>query len=284
MPSQPQPLARDARRRQARSPLALVLARLHVLIRLRSAARRRPGLAVEYAFKGRETDNFTYELENEAELRGFVISATAASAGRVRALFAELHEDRRLRDALSAELRTHPDRHPEPLYGSRVAFYCLTRLFLPATVVETGVHDGLGAAVILRALERNAEEGHPGTLHGFDIDHDAGWLIPAGLLKRYVPHEGDLEETLAPALGGLEVGLSIHDVGNRDGDLMEHATVVRHAADRLVIVSAGAADSGALRELCDSIGARYRSVEEQPRHFSPGRTIALAVVDRAEIP
>ena len=77
------------------------------------------------------------------------------------------------------------------------------RLRKPKLIVEAGVHEGLGSEILLRALQRNAEEGAPGHLLSFDIHDDTGWLVAPQLRSNWT---FTIESTLTgmrPALRGL---------------------------------------------------------------------------------
>lgn len=64
--------------------------------------------------------------------------------------------------------------------------------------METGVRYGLGTMVILRALERNAQEesDHHGKLISFDPDPNGGWMVP----ERHAPHWTWVRATTRDAL------------------------------------------------------------------------------------
>lgn len=86
----------------------------------------------------------------------------------------------------------------------------LTRLHKPRLVIETGVHDGLGALILLRALERNGAEDAGGRLVSFDINPAAGWMVgshPLWEMRVQAAVDG-LTGVLA---GGGQLGLFIHD-------------------------------------------------------------------------
>jgi hypothetical protein len=63
-------------------------------------------------------------------------------------------------------------------------------------VVETAIQEGLGSAVLLRALERNAEEGSSGELISFDVmlgvEEDEAQCLGRPLTH---PHPGAVQGT-----------------------------------------------------------------------------------------
>ncbi|MDQ3492876.1 MAG: class I SAM-dependent methyltransferase [Chloroflexota bacterium] len=89
------------------------------------------------------------------------------------------------------------------------------RIWRPSVVIETGEHDGLSSALILRALERNEH----GYLTSIDLPSTdlppgvggPGWLVPDGLRSRRRILLGDSRKLLAPAAAGTPVDLFFHD-------------------------------------------------------------------------
>lgn len=256
------------------------LAKYHALGEFGVSVRSEPRTAARFILLDPELDNFTYELANEDELPYFVAEVTAAEATEAAAHMYELKTDQVLRTELQRQTRRRPDVRRRPEYGRRLAWYAFARWVKPKLVVETGTHDGLATAVLLRALERNAEEGAPGHLMSFDIMPGSGWLVG----ERFRPHWelviGSTLDTLADALAGHEVGLFIHDSQNTyDFERFEFETALRHAADRLVLIS-NRAPVGGLRDIASERGLRYAEFEERPIHFYPGTAQGAALYER----
>ena len=132
---------------------ARFVAKLGALNGNRESVRKNPREAARYLMRSREINNWTYELENESEVLAAVAEMVGAEP-RVMELYRdELRADFRLRHEIEATLKPVRRRDPEVRYGYRIMHYSLIRVMKPETVVELGVHDGLGAAVVLRALE-----------------------------------------------------------------------------------------------------------------------------------
>ena len=152
------------------------------------------------------------------------------------------------------------------------------RISKPRLVVETGIHDGLGSAVLLRALERNAAEGYPGHLMSFDTNPTAGWLVPDSLRQLWTPVTGDTKQTLELSLAGKLLDVFVHDSDHAlDHERWELQTACRFAAPGAVLISDNSHVSPVLRELADTWGASYHYFHEQPmNHFYAGCGIGLA--------
>jgi predicted O-methyltransferase YrrM len=255
--------------------------KLRGLWRDREMARRRPRDAARYALRSRELSNFTYELENESEIEGFLAGPLATPPERIAGYLEELRSDEELLTRLRRALAANPRRDDEPRLGKRRALYCAVRAERPQVVAESGVHDGLGSVVLLRALERNEAEGGPrGRLLGFDINPDAGWLVEAA--EGFELIVGDARETLKPALARDGVDLLVQD------SLKEHshetfeleAAAANRRGDRLILYSDDASATGALREVCARHRGRSSFLREVPRdHYWRGNELGLCVID-----
>lgn len=235
-----------------------------------------------YVFWDPEVESHTYELDNEGELVAFAHELLGVPPRHAAAWIAETKQDPELNERLRAHVgfRLHAKR-VLPL-GNRLLWYVLTRALRPGLVVETGIYDGLGSLVLLRALERNAAEGRDGELISIDADPHAGWLVADRLRARWHRLTGLTSAVLAPALEARSVDLLIQDTPHTyDNQLHEFATALEHAADRLVLVDSGGGQTPALEEqVARHFGRREVFVEHPRRHFSPGRGTAVAVFER----
>jgi hypothetical protein len=125
---------------------------------------RKPLVSARFVLLNRESENVTYDIDNVDELAQVIGLALECGEDRARNVLQELEEDDELQRSISHRLRTHGNRNRNVGYGRRLGWYAVARLTSPKLIVETGVHDGLGSTVLLRALERNAAEGVDGIL------------------------------------------------------------------------------------------------------------------------
>lgn len=253
------------------------LVRLYMLWAYRRSALSRPREALRYLLAGRETTNFTYEIANADELAAMLADGLGAPRERLEAWLAEVEADSAFLAELRQRLSSRRDRENEPRFGRRLGWYCVVRHAKPELVVETGSHDGLGTALLLRALERNAEEGHEGRLLSADIDPETGWLVSDCLRSRLERHIGDARVTLPVALSGRRVGVFIHDsLHTYEHERFELELALEHAAEPAYLISDNAHASTALADLCRERGLRYLHFVERPRgHFYPGAALGL---------
>jgi hypothetical protein len=258
----------------------LVLRKLRLLTSYPNAVVARPWQALRYLLFDSETTNLTYEIENEDELAAVVAHGLGRSTAEIREYVREPAGDAQLVGDLRRALRKRADRNDEPRFGRRLGWYAVVRALKPGLVVETGVHDGLGSALLLRALDRNES----GRLLGFDTDAASGWLVPEWLRQRYELVVGDTRETLGRTLAGQRVGVFVHDsLHTYEHERFELELALTHAGDELALVSDNAHATTALADVCREHGLAFELFVERPRgHFYPGAGLGLAVSRRAE--
>jgi len=262
-----------------------VALRFRTLVRY-GAFRRSPRLSAAYLLHGRELDNFTYDIANLDELASFVARWCDISTGEAEHYIRELLDDAAFREALEQKLATRRDREPHMAYGRRLGWYAVTRARLPSLVVETGVHDGLGSAVFLRALERNAARGSPGKLLSFDVRRDVGWLIPDGLRDSHELVIGDSVKTMSDAVGGRRIGLFLHDSDHHyEYETAELEVALSIASDDAILISDNSASGMAMADFCGRHNLAFELFREQPvEHFYPGAGIGIARTRREAAP
>lgn len=228
---------------------------------------------------GREIDNFTYEIANEGELARFLEETAAIPTAEAARYIAELQDDSELKAAIEAKLRGRKDRNRTMPYGRRLGWYAIVRARKPKLVVETGVHDGLGSAVLLRALARNADEGRDGVLVSYDINEGTGWLIPPFVRSRHQLEIGPAPDSFVETLHGRPVDFFIHDSDHRyEHETAEFEAIWPLAAPDAVLLSDNAHAGTAFRDFCDRHGLTYHFFREKPRgHWYPGAGIGLTI-------
>jgi len=236
------------------------------------SARKHPLTALRYLVAGDETSNFTYEIANRDELARVVADALGAPPAEIRSLIAEADADAELR----RRLRGHT------LFGRRLGWYAALRWSKPELAVETGTADGLGTALLARAIERNVEEGAQSHLLSFDVVPTAGQLLDDHLRQFATLIAGDAVDTLPRALEGRRIGYFVHDsLHTYEHERAELELATAHADDRVVLISDNAHVTTALADVAAEHGAAYASFTERPvRHLYPGAALGIAVVRR----
>jgi hypothetical protein len=270
------------RRRLAVSPVARGAA---FPLRTMAVARydaRVIGRSLDWLVRGRETTNYTYDLDslNRDQLCWIVSAVSGAEIGQVRAWVRELEDDRELSDQLTRRLSSNPRWRicaKEPHWARRFGWYALVRATQPDQVVETGTHLGLGSCVIAAALLRN---GH-GRLTTIDIDPEAGYLIAepwAGVIDRRTGSSVDLLATVR------DVDMFLHDsLHTYDYEATELKAVEPNLRPGAIILSDNAHDSAALSDWAERSGRHYLFFKEHPAdHWWPGDGIGAAWANQAQ--
>jgi hypothetical protein len=240
------------------------------------------GRSLDWLVRGRETTNYTYDLDslNRDQLCWFVSAVSGAEIGQVRAWVRELEDDRELSDQLTRRLSSNPRWRicaKEPHWARRFGWYALVRATQPDQVVETGTHLGLGSCVIAAALLRN---GH-GRLTTIDIDPEAGYLIAepwAGVIDRRTGSSVDLLATVR------DVDMFLHDsLHTYDYEATELKAVEPNLRPGAIILSDNAHDSAALSDWAERSGRHYLFFKEHPAdHWWPGDGIGAAWANQAQ--
>jgi Methyltransferase domain len=246
------------------------------------SVRASPGPVLRYALFDPELANFTYELGNREELAIFVADALGTEPVRVLSYFRETEDDPELNERLQERLKGRNDRKRAALFGRRLGWYAIARVLKPSVIVETGIHDGLGSVLLLRALDRSSDEGKPGRLISVDINPQSGWLVADRLRTNWQPVFGSTFDVLDDAVRGLQVGMIVHDSQHTyECERFEFGTAVAHAAPTLALVSDNAHATSALRDVCAELGIEYRFFRERPSaHFYPGAGIGFGLLRR----
>ncbi len=245
----------------------------------RRSALAHPLDAVRFVLVDPELANFTYDIANRDELIDFVARQLGVDRALVRRYADELAGDGELADRLAKKLATRRDRKRLPLYGRRIGWYCIVRIKKPRLLVETGVADGLGSAVLVRAAERNAAEGAPCRVIGIDIDPSVGWLLDDELRRRHELVIEDSHTALPRLLAGQSLDLFIHDSAHTyEHEADEYRLVAPHLAPDAIVLSDNAHAVPALEDFARAAGRPFAFFREQPlRHFYPGAGIGLSL-------
>jgi predicted O-methyltransferase YrrM len=229
-----------------------------------------------------ETESFSFELDNEAE----VVAALAAALGRpteqLARYAAETHRDPELGELLARHVRWRFDVKRRMPLGNRLAWYVMARALKPKLVVETGIYLGLGSLALLRALERNREEGSPGELMSFDTNPRAGSIVRDQARDGWQRFVGFTHELLLPALEDRRVDMFFQDTPHTmENQCFEFGAALSHAAPRLLLVDGSGGYAPTLQSMCAERNGTYHRIALRPRdHPFPEMQIAFAVFQK----
>lgn len=223
-------------------------------------------------------DNFYYGLRprNTEHLIELMAVAFCAPRERVAGITEELGCAASV-TAAASDLGIAPNR----LFGRRLGWYITTRLVRPSLVVETGVHDGIGAVILTEALRRNASEGSPGRYRGTDIDPKAGWLLTSGDVDAKILYGDSIAslETLDPGSVDLFINDSDHSA---DYEYREYQVMTTRLSARAVILGDNAHATDSLLKYSREMDRDFLFFDERPAdHWYPGAGIGISLA-RAE--
>ncbi len=226
-----------------------------------------------------EPTNFTFELANEDQLVEWVADACGATPPEIARLLAEARADVELAERVrSATAGRWWWTKRCPPFGKRLAWYAFARALKPGLIIETGVHDGLGSMLLLRALERNRDEAREGRLVSFDVNPRAGWLVGAHPLweLRVESSRVGLDAVLRER---GPVGIFIHDsLHTYEHERFEFELAASSLASGGLLLTDNAHGTRALADVCQSRGLRYREFHSLARdHFYPGEAMGAGV-------
>jgi hypothetical protein len=244
--------------------------------------RENPLWIARYILLDPELGDFSFDLENEDELVEFLAHLFDFDPVVIAGYLAETHADPTLTRELNARVRWRADVKRPVRLSARVLWYAVARMLKPRLIVETGIKHGLGSLVLLTALERNADEGHAGRLISFDFDPLSGWMVPARLRSNWQPVFASTYDVLDSTLEGEEVDLFVCDTSPEyEIESFELHGGLRHAAQRIVLISQAGNSTPALPELAALSGGVYHHFTERPRDFPfPLAGVGLAVTSR----
>jgi len=270
-------VSENARRRLRRLGRLRWLTKAAVLRRHDVRLRDRPGTWLRYVLLDPEVDSFTYPLANRGELLQILAEQTGLPVGTLAGHAAEVLDDPELTTRLRRRLRFRLDvKRDLHLVSHHLAAWVLIRARRPGLVVEAGVLDGLASLVMLRALERNAQEGHPGRLVSLDVMPGAGALVPPRLRTGWTLEIRDSRTGIGAVVHDpveLFVSDSLPDSAHVRDEL---EAVLGRAAPTLDVIQVWGT-LPALHEVAAERGVPVRVFQERPEgHFYPGNRIALA--------
>ncbi len=231
-----------------------------------------------------ELSSYSFEVDNEAE----VIARLAAALGRPDAEFAayaaETYRDPELNELLSRHLRWRFDMKRRLPLGNRLAWYVLVRAYKPKLVVEAGIYHGLGSLAVLRALERNRQEGSPGELMSFDTLPSAGSVVREEARQGWSRFIGSTHDLLLPALENRQVDMLFHDtLHTEENQRFEFGAALTHAAANLLLLDASGGHGGTLEAICAEREGTYHRVWMRSRnHVLRGCNLTFATFTGAD--
>jgi hypothetical protein len=237
-----------------------------------------------YVLLDPETESFSFELDNEPEVIAGLAIALEHPEHELAAYAAETRCDPELGELLTRHVRRRFDVKRRLPLGNRLAWYVIVRALKPKLVVETGIYLGLGSLALLRALERNRQEGSPGELMSFDTNPRAGSIVRDQAREGWHRFVGFTNDLLPPALEGRQVNVLFQDTPHtEENQRFEFGAALSHAAPYLLLVDGSGGYAPTLKDLCMERSGTYHRVPLRSRdHVFPGMEITFAVFQETQ--
>lgn len=258
------------------------IAKSRVLSRCGVRLRDNPRRYLSYLLWDPELESYTYDVANIDELARFLADEFDVDREQALSYLREPEADPVFNADWSRRMRWRFDVKHRMQLGNRLIWWGLVRTLRPELIVECGIFTGIGSLVLLRALERNREEGSPGELLSIDADPTMGWAVPAERTDHWTTVTGMTTDVLEECLRGRRADLLIHDTPHTyENQIHEFATALDHASDLLVLVDSGGEQTTALRDICKKQDGRYRYFREVPEdHFYPVNGSGIGIFSR----
>lgn len=257
------------------------LTKRKILAKYGCSLREEPGIYLRYLLWDPEVESYSYDIANDDELCAFSAAHFGITADQARAYLAEARTDPELTTRLSERTRWRFDAKTKLPIGNRLLWYVAARATKPKLVVETGIYEGLGSLVLLRALEHNAAEGVDGRLVSLDFDPLCGFLVREDpkLTARWTKVIGMSSELLPDVVAGEPIGLLLQDTPHtEENQRHEFGVALRQAADPLVLIEGSGGYCPTMGQLAEQLGVELLHFREQPKdHFwrAPGQQVVV---------
>ncbi len=249
--------------------------------------RDRPALYLRYLLWDPEVESYSYDIANDDELCAFAEANFGVTARQARDFLSEARRDPELTTRLSERTRWRFDAKNKLPIGNRLLWYVAARARKPELIVETGIYEGLGSLVLLRALERNADDGVEGRLVSIDVDPMCGFLVrdESALTARWTKVIGMTGDLLPEVVAGRPIGMLLQDTPHtEENQRYEFGVALRQADDPVILIEGSGGYCPTLGELADQLGLQREHFVERPRdHFypAPGQGVLVVPADCA---
>jgi hypothetical protein len=244
--------------------------------------------AVRWSFSRTEDSNFYYALEpqSESNLAHSLATIFGVSKSQVLLYFSELKTSSNLLEAQNALREADFGmRHSSLEPGRRLVWYAVARILKPRVILETGVHQGLGAFALCMALDRNHQEtGERGKYFGTDLRSNAGALVRSSKFKQlFHLLEGDSIDSIQTL--DEEVELYVSDSDHFEGyESKELLVTAPKLGPKSVVISDNSHATSVLSDWSDKVGRKFTFLEERPNnHWYRGAGVGLSYTD-ASVP
>ena len=226
-----------------------------------------------------ESDNFYYDLteDNISTLATTLSVVTKQPFSTIMMYLDEILSNEDLYKRISSYFLVDPKLADAKIaFGRRIGWYALIRCVKPKIVLETGVHHGVGASIIVEALIQNSSEGNIGYYVGTDHDLKAGVLFNEFYSEFGKIYYGDSLESIQKM--PYEIDLFINDSDHsKEYEAREYESVQSKLSAQAIILGDNAHVTSALLEFSINSGRNFLFFKEDPKnHWYPGGGIGIS--------
>ena len=227
----------------------------------------------------KETSNFYYKLTNlNRNYLAHVISVvTGEKHEKIISYFKELEENEELKTHIkNSIIKSGYGKDIQVDYGRRIGWYAIIRICKPKVIVETGVHHGVGACVIINALIKNHEENFTGAYYGTDIDINSGKLISGKYNDFGKVIYGDSINSLKNFEKKIDIFINDSD-HNEEYEYNEYITILNKLSSKAIILGDNCHVTEKLSVFSLKNKRNFIFFEEKPEsHWYPGAGIGFS--------
>ena len=234
-----------------------------------------------WAFKDTEDSNFYYDLEtlNIEHMIHAISIITNIETKIIAEYIEEIRTDDWLKKLILKNLKSSDyPKDTKVEFSRRIGWYAIARATQPKVIVETGVHNGVGACVLTRALMKNSEQGISGEYFGTDIDESAGQLLTSPLSDYGKILYGDSIKSLEKL--NYTIDLFINDSDHSASyEYQEYETVNKMLNSNGIILGDNCHVTDRLSKFSLKTNRKFIFIPEKPKnHWYPGGGIGVSFI------
>jgi predicted O-methyltransferase YrrM len=234
-----------------------------------------------WAFKDTEYSNFYYDLKilNIEHMTHAISVITNLEHKIIARYIEEIRTDDWLKKLILKNLKSSDyPKDTKVEFARRIGWYAIARAIKPKVIVETGVHNGVGACVLTRALMKNSEEGILGEYFGTDIDESAGQLLTSPLSDYGKILYGDSITSLGKL--NYTIDLFINDSDHSETyEQQEYEIVNEKLSSNAIILGDNSHVTDKLSKFSLKTNRKFIFIPEKPKdHWYPGAGIGVSYI------
>ncbi len=226
-----------------------------------------------------EDNNFYYDITdlNIEHTKHAIATITQYDVRIIEKYINEIRKDSWLKDFISKNLKiANYQKDTKVEFSRRIGWYAFARVMKPKIIIETGVHHGVGACVMTRALMKNSEEGFRGKYFGTDIDLNMGKLFQEPLINFGQILYGDSLDSLDKL--NCKIDLFINDSHHSASyEMKEYELIKNKLSPNAIIIGDNSHVTNELSKFSINNDRNFIFIPEKPKnHWYPGAGIGVS--------